>query len=139
MQSRTGNWMIGIGAVVGFLGLCTLPAGLGENGDHTLFGVGAAIFSLGAMMTAGGIYLKAIAFQSSSIGKSTEESLAPRHPLRGACDRCQLEVPIIQCKVHQQHLCGACLAEHYDFRTCVYAPSTRRNSAVKVKAAKTGK
>jgi hypothetical protein len=132
--------MIGIGAVVAFLGLCVLPASLGENGDHALFGVGAGIFSLGALTIAGGIYLKAIALQPKSNGKSTEELASPGHPIRGGCDRCQLELPVIQCKVHQQHLCGTCLAEHYDFRSCVYAPSTRRTpTTAKFKAARAGK
>jgi len=136
MQSRTSNWMIGIGAVVGFIGLCALPAGFGENGDHTLFGIGAAIFSLGTIMIAAGIYLKALVLQSTSRAKSSEESAALGHPTRGGCDRCHIELPVIQCKVHQQHLCGTCLAEHYDFRSCAYAPSTRRASAGKAKAAR---
>jgi len=131
--------MIGIGIVVVFLGLSTLPASLGENGDHNLFGTGAAIFSLGALMIATGIYLKASAIQSASSGKSTETNASLGRAIRGGCDRCQLELPVIQCKVHQQHLCGTCLAEHYDFRSCVYAPSTRRISAVKSKAARAGK
>ena len=42
------------------------------------------------------------------------------------CDRCAKDEPVIQCRVHQLHLCGDCLAQHYDFRSCAYVPSTRR-------------
>ncbi|HEY7617101.1 MAG TPA: hypothetical protein VH744_09880, partial [Terriglobales bacterium] len=45
---------------------------------------------------------------------------------RGACDLCKVEMPVVHCKVHQVHLCGHCLGEHYNFRSCVYVPSTRK-------------
>jgi len=139
MQSKTGTWMIALGAVIVFMALCVLPAGLGENGDKNLLGGGAAIFSLGILTIASGIYLKAIALQSKPNSKSAGGNASSGRAVRGACDRCQIDAPVIQCKVHQQHLCGTCLGEHYDFRSCVYAPSTRRASSVKSKAARTGK
>ncbi len=135
MQSKTGSWLIALGAVIAVIGLTMVPAGLGQNSaDKNLVGVGAAIFSLGAILAALGFYSKAKALQSGD--KKSSEASAPSRPIRGGCDRCQADAPVIQCKVHQQHLCGVCLAEHYDFRSCVYAPSTRRNAAVKSMAAR---
>jgi hypothetical protein len=135
MQSKTGNWMIALGAIIAVIGLVVIPAGLGQNSaDRNLVGVGAAIFSMGALVAATGVYLKSKAQQST--GQKTSESSAGNRPIRGGCDRCQADAPVIQCKVHQQHLCGACLAEHYDFRSCVYAPSSRRGTAVKSMAAR---
>ena len=139
MQSKTGNWMMAIGAAIVFLGLCILPAGLGENGDKNLLGAGAAVLSLGILAIASGIYLKAYALQSKPDNKSVEGNARSGRPIRGGCDHCQETAPVIQCKVHQQHLCGTCLAEHYDFRSCVYAPSTRRAGTVRSMAARTGK
>src|ERR1051325_7491615 len=134
MQSKTGNLMMVHGAVIAVIGLIVIPAGMGQDSaDHNLVGVGAAVFAMGALLAAIGIYLKSKALQSTS-PKITEA--AANRPIRGGCDRCQKEVPVIHCKVHQQHLCGACLAEHYDFRSCVYAPSTRRDTAVKSMAAR---
>jgi len=135
MQSKTGNWMLAIGAVVVVIGLSVMPAGLGQNSpDKNLVGVGAAIFAMGVLFAAMGVYFKSKALQSS--GPKTAENATNNRPVRGGCDRCQADAPVIQCKVHQQHLCGVCLAEHYDFRSCVYAPSTRRAAAVKSMAAR---
>jgi hypothetical protein len=50
---------------------------------------------------------------------------------RGGCDLCGTEAPVVNCRVHQMHLCGECLGQHYDFRSCVYVPSTRRQMAIK--------
>jgi len=128
--------MLALGAVIAVVGLCIIPAGLGqESADRNLLGVGAAIFSMGAMVAALGIYFKASALKSTPKQKSAEAGNSGR-PLRGGCDRCQADAPVIQCKVHQQHLCGVCLAEHYDFRSCAYAPSTRRTAAAKSLAAR---
>jgi len=136
MPSRTGKFIMAVAAVIAVIGLCIVPAGLGENSaDRNLIGIGSTIFSLGAILFALGIYLQASALKSS-VGSKSPEPSAPGRPIRGGCDRCHVDVPMIQCKVHQQHLCGTCLNEHYDFRTCVYAPSSRRSTAVKSMAAR---
>ncbi len=136
MPSRTGGWMIIIGAVIMVAGLCTLPAAFGDKGDESILGIGASIFGLGAITIAAGIYLKASALQSKGGEKTAHENTTPSRSTRGGCDRCQAEAPVIHCKVHQQHLCGTCLAEHYDFRSCVYAPSPRRGAGAKSMAAR---
>ncbi len=133
MLSRTGSWMIAVGAVLVFMGLTVLPSAFGENSDHNLLGLGTAIISMGLFFAANGVYFKARALQPTSQKK--EEKPAAK-AIRGGCDRCQAEPPVVHCKVHQQHLCGKCLAEHYDFRACVYTPSTRRDTAVKAMAAR---
>jgi hypothetical protein len=135
MQSKAGNWMMALGAIIAVIGLVVIPAGLGQDSaDRNLLGVGATIFSLGAFTAAMGLYIKAKALQSN--GQKVSEKPAENRPLRGGCDRCHAEMPVIQCKVHQQHLCGTCLAEHYDFRSCAYAPSTRRGTSAKAMAAR---
>ena len=135
MQSKTGNWMMALGAVIAVIGLVVIPAGLEQNSaDRNLLGVGATIFSMGALVAAMGLYLKAKA--QPTTGQKIAEVSPRNRPVRGGCDRCQAERPVIQCKVHQQHLCGTCLAEHYDFRSCAYAPSTRRVPATKSMAAR---
>jgi len=54
MPSKTGSWIILAGAVLAVAGFCVLPAALGENGDKNLLGLGASIFSLGALTMAAG-------------------------------------------------------------------------------------
>jgi len=132
-MSRTGSWIIAVGAVLVFIGLTVLPSAFGENSDHNLLGVGTSIISLGLLFAATGAYFKVRFLQPS--GQKKEDKPAAK-AIRGGCDRCQAEPPVVHCKVHQQHLCGKCLAEHYDFRACVYTPSTRREAAVKALAAR---
>jgi hypothetical protein len=133
MSSRAGTWMIAVGALGGFAGLCVLPAALGEHGESNLLGVGLSLFSLGVLAAATGMYLKAQALQPSPHSKSGPGATqaAPANPgrkIRGGCDLCGTEAPVVQCKVHQLHLCGTCLAAHYDTRSCAYVPTSRKSA-----------
>lgn len=80
------------------------------------------------MWIAGGLYIKARTFQNS-VGAG----VTPAQPqtTRGGCDLCGTDTPVIHCRVHQIHICGECVARHYDFRSCVYVPSTRRPASSK--------
>ena len=122
--------MIAVGILGGIMGILMLPAALGEHPDTSLLVLGACGVSLGSMIAASGIYFKARALQSSGgPGGASAESKNSRRRVRGGCDVCHGDLPVIHCKVHQVHLCPDCLGQHYDFRTCTYAPSTRRGSA----------
>jgi hypothetical protein len=117
--------MLAAGSLLLFVGLCVLASGLGKNGDPDLLIAGAGCFSIGSLMAAAGIYLKARVLQAGApAGSAGKEPAAPKRS-RGGCELCATEAPVIQCKVHQLHLCGNCLAQHYDFRSCAYVPSTR--------------
>jgi hypothetical protein len=126
MSSRTGNWMIAAGVVALIMGLLTLPAALGEHMDTSLLTLGACGVSLGSMIAAAGFYLKAraMALPEGSTVFSGESRQSSRR-VRGGCDLCHGDLPVIHCKVHQVHLCPDCVAKHYDFRSCTYIPSTR--------------
>ena len=130
MSSQTGTWLIAIGALGACIGIIMLPAALGEHPDTSLLILGACGVSLGSLIAASGIYLKARALQSSGgpVKGATESKNSARR-VRGGCDVCHGDSPVIHCKVHQVHLCGNCLGRHYDFRTCAYAPSNRGVSA----------
>jgi len=135
MSSRTGNWMIAAGAVALVMGLLALPAALGEHVDTSLLTLGACGVSLGSMVAAAGFYLKAraIASPQGSTVFSGESRPSPRR-VRGGCDVCQGDLPVIHCKVHQVHLCPDCVAKHYDFRSCTYIPSPRGTTPKTAKA-----
>ncbi|HZR58797.1 MAG TPA: hypothetical protein VFA74_18145 [Terriglobales bacterium] len=131
MSSRLGNWTVAIGAFVLFLGLCVLGTSFGKNGDPDEVPAGAGLFSMGALALATGIYLKARALQSTSTGEKLQAATNPTRS-RTVCELCANDAPVVQCKIHQLHLCGNCLSQHYDVRSCIYVPSTRA-------ASKTGK
>ena len=74
MSSTTGTLMIAVGALGAVVGIIMLPAALGEHADTSLLVLGACCVSLGSMIAASGIYLKARALQASG------GSAAPRSP-----------------------------------------------------------
>jgi hypothetical protein len=106
-----------------FMGLACLPSALGgSNPDQGLLGLGVSLFSFGALTIAAGMYVKARALQT----QSASEPAPTKKRVRGGCELCGTEAPVVQCKVHQLQLCGNCLADHYDFRSCAYVPSVRK-------------
>lgn len=127
MSSRTGNLMIAAGAVALVMGLLALPAALGEHVDTSLLTLGACGISLGSMIAAAGVYLRTRAMGSPVASVPVESRHSPRR-VRGGCDVCHGDLPVIHCKVHQVHLCPDCVAKHYDVRSCTYIPSTRRTT-----------
>jgi hypothetical protein len=132
MGQKVSSGAIGLGCLMMFVGLCFLPAALGSHPEPAILGAGTSLFAMGALMIASGIYLKARVLQASG----PVEPKAPTKRSRGGCDLCGTEAPVVNCRVHQMHLCGECLGQHYDFRSCVYVPSTRRPAAAKARAAK---
>jgi len=125
MSSKAANWIIAAGAVLMAIGLCFLPAALGERPDADLLEVGACLFSLGALIIAAGMYTKARMVQMEIVSGEPRKEPTSNQRVRGGCDLCGTEAPVVQCKVHQLHLCGSCLAQHYDVRSCAYVPTTR--------------
>jgi len=128
MGQKAGGWLIFLGCLLILIGLCLLPAALGAHQDQAILGAGMCAFAMGALVAAGGIYLKASALQATAAaGPAKVQSKR----VRGGCDLCGTDSPVVNCRVHQLHLCGNCLGEHYDFRSCVYVPSTRRTAPAK--------
>jgi hypothetical protein len=125
-----GTWLIAAGCLVAFVGLCFLPAAFGADGERSMLGAGLGVFSFGILMISGGIYAKA-----KSMGSGDTPAAAPKRKAKSNCDKCGDGEPVIQCRVHQVHLCADCLGNHYDFRACAYVPSTRRGATAKSAAA----
>ncbi len=125
-MAKSSGWIISAGGFLMVLGLCFLPAAFGQHSDETILGAGVALFAFGTLLTAAGIYLKARMLQAELSKPSASKTQARR--IRGGCDRCGTDSPVIHCRVHSLHICANCVAEHYDFRSCVYVPSTRRSA-----------
>lgn len=134
MATKIGTWLMAVGALIIFVGLCFLPAAFGSSGDKTMLGAGSVIVATGILLIAAGFYLKA-----RDLGKAPQPATASANTKRSrnkaSCDRCAQNEPVIQCRVHQIHLCSDCLGQHYDFRSCAYVPSTRRGASTKSNAA----
>ena len=124
MTAKTSMWLMASGCFIAFVGLCFLPAAFGPDPDRTMLGGGFVIFASGLLIMAGSVYVKARALGSSAPNSAP----SAKRNRKAMCDRCGQDEPVIQCRVHQLHLCGDCLADHYDFRSCAYVPSTRRGT-----------
>jgi hypothetical protein len=129
MGQKLGSVALISGCFMMLLGLSFIPAALAQHQDETILGAGMCAFAFGALLASAGFYVKTRALQSSS-----SPGTKPQPKIRGGCDLCGTEVPAIHCRVHHLHICGNCLAQHYDFRSCVYVPSTRRPAPAKAAA-----
>ena len=127
-MGKASGWLIVGGCFLMLVGLIFLPAALGQRPDEGILGLGICLFALGALVGASGIYVKARAARREAPSTASKQQ-AKR--VRGGCDLCGSETPVIHCRVHDQHMCGNCLANHYDFRSCAYVPTTRRTAASK--------
>lgn len=125
MPSKVSTGFILFGIVTIFSALCVLPAALMKDADSSLLGMAAALFSMGALVVASGIYLKARVLQAQA---PRAEDPAANSAQRGGCELCGKEAPVVRCKVHQLDLCGTCLPRHFDTRSCTYIPSTYKNA-----------
>ena len=125
MSFKTGTALIAVGVIPILGGLVCTPAAFREPLDASVFGLGVCLFSVGMMITASGIYLNARALSKEA---GVEAVIAAKR-VRGGCELCATENPVIYCKTHQLHMCGACLAQHYDVRSCAYIPTQRRTLA----------
>ena len=127
MGQKLGSFALISGSLLMLLGILFVPAALGQHKDESILGAGLCALAFGALIAAAGFYLKTRALQMTSPGGA----IAPQQKQRGGCDVCRSEMPAVLCRVHNLHICGDCLSQHYDFRSCVYVPSTRRGSTSK--------
>jgi hypothetical protein len=135
MALKIGSWLVGVGCCFAVVGLCFLPAAFGVHPDSSLLVAGGMLFSLGMVVTASGMYVKARHW--AELGSAMAASEKNRG--RKLCESCGKQKAAIQCRVHQLQLCANCLEEHYDFRSCAYSPTVRQaNAKSKVRSQTSG-
>ena len=128
MGRKLSTTMIVGGTLLMLAGLTILAASISQKQDESVSGLGLCGFAFGALVCSTGIYLKARTVQAETQDSANTK---PQPKQRGGCDLCGTEVPAVMCRVHQLHLCPNCLARHYDTRSCIFIPSTRRSPAAK--------
>ena len=107
MATKSSRWMMAVGAFIAFIGLCFLPAAFGQDADRTMLGGGSVIVATGLLLISAGFYLKARTLAASGVPPAAQANTKKnRKPI---CDRCAIEEPVIQCRVHQLHLCAELL------------------------------
>lgn len=130
MGQKFGSFALIAGGLLILVGLALVPAALGQRQeDETILGFAICAVAFGSLACAAGFYVKARALQGANT-----TGLVPAKKTGGGCDLCRNETPVIHCRVHHLHICASCLTDHYDFRACVYIPSTRRQAPQKLAA-----
>jgi len=129
MPSRIANGLIAIGGLGIFMGFVVMLSGRAGHPDSAIVMMGACALSLGSLLAAGGMYVKAKSVQGTVSPRSSAVLKSQPRRIRGGCDICHGEIPIVHCRVHQVHMCTDCMDQHFDPRSCTYAPSTRRQVA----------
>jgi len=129
MSSKASSWLAVAGGVMMLLGLCFLPAALRDRSDASTLEMGLCLFSAGSLIAALGTYFKARALKAGIVAGEAPAEATAKRKLRGGCDLCGTEAPVARCTVHQVEVCGSCLAQHYDQRSCAYVPSKRAGAS----------
>jgi hypothetical protein len=120
---RISNWLIAIGGSFIAAALFFVPAAFGPHADRSLLAAAATVASLGMVLAASGLYIKARFWTEVREQKNRKRSRRQKRKIQ--CDLCRQNDAVILCRGHRLQLCAECLPRHYDFRSCLYAPSTR--------------
>jgi hypothetical protein len=126
MSSRVSTGLAAAGVFMMLIGLCMLPEAFRDKTDSNTLVMGACMFGAGSLIAGLGMYLKSRALTGGFVASAhTPAEPAAKKKLRGGCDLCGIEMPVVLCTVHQVHMCGGCQQQHYDQRSCAYVPSKR--------------
>jgi len=125
MSSNASTGLAVAGGILMMLALCFLPAALRDRSDASTLEMGLCLLSAGSLIASLGIYFKARALQADSVPEKAGPEATAKRKLRGGCDLCGMGAPTVLCTVHQVEVCGICLVQHYDQRSCTYVPSRR--------------
>jgi hypothetical protein len=115
-----------IGALLAVAGVVCFLAVFGQTQSEAIRSMGSALFSVGILTAAAGVYWQARRLQAqlpSSVSK-------PKKTDR-LCSSCNREPAVVFCRVHVLRLCLNCLDKHDDAKNCTYVPAKRATAAYK--------
>ena len=121
MSSKISKIMIGFGSALLLVGLAFVPAGFGPDGDPSVMAGGMGIFSFGSLVIGLGFYLNAREVHAAI---RAEKTIAAAKT--GMCEACEGNAQVILCTTHAAGLCASCMHTHFDPRSCVFTPASRK-------------
>ncbi|HEY6248639.1 MAG TPA: hypothetical protein VI685_01695 [Candidatus Angelobacter sp.] len=115
-----------IGSLLAIAGAVCFLALFGQTQSDAIRAIGSALFSVGVLIIAAGVYLQARRIQAEHEtpaikGKKTER----------LCSQCNREPSLVFCRVHVLRLCLDCFEKHDDGTNCSYVPARRATAAYK--------
>src|SRR5215469_16191278 len=110
-----------IGSLVAIAGVICFLALFGESQSETIRAIGSALFSIGVLGIAAGVYLQARRIRAQHQPPATGKSKKTER----LCSLCSREPSVVFCRVHVLRLCLNCLDKHDDGNNCSYVPARR--------------
>ena len=115
-----------IGALLALAGVVCFMAVFGQTQTEAIRSMGSALFSIGVLIAAGGLY-----WQARRLQPQTQSSGSKPKKTERLCSSCNREPAIVFCRVHVLRLCLNCLDKHDDGNNCSYVPAKRATAAYK--------
>jgi len=113
-----------IGSLLAVAGAICFLALFGESQTDAIRAIGSAMFSLGVLIIAGGVYLHARQIQAQHRTPIVKTKKTER-----LCSQCNREPALVFCRVHVLRLCLSCFEKHDDGANCSYVPARRATAA----------
>lgn len=115
-----------IGALLAVAGVVCFMAVFGQPQSEAIRSMGSALFSMGILIAAFGLYWHARRLQAQFQVPGSKPKKTER-----LCSSCNREPSVLFCRVHVLRLCLNCLEKHDDGANCSYVPARRATAAYK--------
>lgn len=116
-----------VGGLLSVAGVVSLIAALEqESHAEAMIPVGSALFSVGILIIAAGVYIGAQKLRSEYQVVALKSKKTDR-----LCSSCNREPAQVFCRVHVLRLCPECMDQHDDNKNCLYVPARRAAAAFK--------
>jgi hypothetical protein len=115
-----------IGSLLAIAGVVCFLALFGQGQPEATRAIGSAMFSLGVLIIAAGVYLQARRLQAQYEAPAAKTKKTER-----LCSQCNREPSLVFCRVHVLRLCLNCFEKHDDGANCSYVPARRATAAYK--------
>lgn len=115
-----------IGSLLAIAGAVCFVALLGQGHSDDIRAIGSALFSIGVLIIAAGMYLQARQIRAQYDIPAIKNKKTER-----LCSQCNREPSLVFCRVHVLRLCVNCFEKHDDGTNCSYVPARRATAAYK--------
>lgn len=115
-----------IGSLLAIAGIVCFFALFGQTQSDAIRAIGSALFSVGVLIIAAGVYLQARRIQAQHEIVAIKSKKTER-----LCSQCNREPSLVFCRVHVLRLCVNCFEKHDDGTNCSYVPARRATAAYK--------
>jgi len=121
-MQKLGTTLLIFGSGLVFFAIIFAPTAIGASADPSALSIVGGTFSLGTLIVAAGLYLRAKVMAAQN--EILNAKLRPRKTGE-RCGMCEIAPALLWCTQHQAKICPACLASH-DSSSCTYVDISRK-------------